>query len=157
MTVSITNSFLKNQRLLLILGGVFEIQSISRKSFWHKSESKMSFDRPNPEYLGFHAHIYYEKESFAAAQELVQKVKEALPWVEVGTMWQQNVGPHMKWSCQLHTSVAQFPELLYWLVRNRGTLTIFAHVLTGNDLYDHTQGVLWLGTSVPLNLSIFSV
>jgi DOPA 4,5-dioxygenase len=36
---------------------------------------------------------------------------------------------------------------------NRGGLTVFAHALSGDALKDHTEHILWLGASEPLNLS----
>ena len=32
---------------------------------------------------------------------------------------------------------------------------ILVHPLTGDDYFDHTQGVMWLGESVELDLSKF--
>jgi DOPA 4,5-dioxygenase len=39
-------------------------------------------------------------------------------------------------------------------VLNRDGLTIFAHTSTGEDLADHTEHVIWFGTSEPLELSV---
>ena len=106
--------------------------------------------------LGIHAHVYYDEKTFSNAVSLVAKVKEKLPLVQVGTLWKKPVGPHPRWSCQLSCHKEQFAELLFWLVQERGQLTIFAHIVTGDDVFDHTQGVIWLGESEKLNLHIFS-
>ena len=105
---------------------------------------------------GFHAHVYYDESTFADASLLIAKTKEALAFVEAGTVWTKKVGPHPRWSCQLSCPNEHFAELLFWLVQERKGLTIFAHILTGDDLYDHTQGVIWLGESEQLNLEIFA-
>jgi len=41
-----------------------------------------------------------------------------------------------------------------WLAVNRKGLTVFVHGLSGDDIYDHTELVLWLGESVELDLSV---
>ncbi|MFT7095134.1 MAG: DOPA 4,5-dioxygenase [Alcanivorax sp.] len=38
---------------------------------------------------------------------------------------------------------------------SRNGLTVFVHGLSGDDLRDHTELVMWLGESLPLDLSIF--
>ncbi len=35
---------------------------------------------------------------------------------------------------------------------NRKGLTVLVHGVTGDDIYDHTELVLWLGESLKLNL-----
>ncbi|MEC8282286.1 MAG: DOPA 4,5-dioxygenase family protein [Pseudomonadota bacterium] len=34
-------------------------------------------------------------------------------------------------------------------------MTVFVHGLSGEDWRDHTDLVIWLGPSVPLNLAMF--
>jgi len=46
--------------------------------------------------------------------------------------------------------------VIAWLMLNRGELTVFAHAMTGDALKDHTDHVLWLGASEPLNLAALS-
>ena len=37
---------------------------------------------------------------------------------------------------------------------NRGDVDVFIHPNTGDDLLDHTQHIMWIGESYPLNLSV---
>ena len=46
-----------------------------------------------------------------------------------------------------------FGTLLPWLIKSRGGLTIFVHAETGDELWDHTEHVLWLGPSEELDLT----
>ncbi len=100
----------------------------------------------------FHAHIYYEAQSFLAARALVEAVRKRFP-VSVGKMHQGPVGPHPRWSCQLEFKPDVFGKLIPWLLLNRKGLTIFVHPDTGDDLKDHTDHTLWMGKMETLNLS----
>ncbi len=103
----------------------------------------------------FHAHIYYDPEEIELAKQLAAAAQARFP-VAVGHFHLRPVGPHPRGSCQLTVSTDQFGDVAQWLVLNRGSLTIFAHANTGDDLADHTQHVIWFGKSEELNLSIFS-
>jgi DOPA 4,5-dioxygenase len=49
-----------------------------------------------------------------------------------------------------------FAEVMPWLMVNRSGLTVFVHANTGDNLKDHTEHVIWLGPSEPLNLAAFA-
>ena len=76
--------------------------------------------------------------------------------VTVGRMHDKPVGPHPRGSCQLAFGPDQFAQVIPWLIVHRGGLTVFAHAETGDALKDHTEHVLWLGPSEPLNLAALS-
>jgi aromatic ring-cleaving dioxygenase len=103
----------------------------------------------------FHAHIYFDPEQVEQAKALGHAAHDRFGIAE-GHYHLRPVGPHPRGSCQLTVPTEQFGEVAQWLVLNRGGLTIFAHANTGNDLADHTDHVIWFGTSEPLNLSIFA-
>ena len=100
---------------------------------------------------GYHAHVYFDTASREKARDLCEAARQAFP-LSVGRMQEGPVGPHPRQSCQLAFATEQFGELIPWLIVNRNGLTIFAHALTGDALKDHTDHVLWLGPSEPLNL-----
>lgn len=104
----------------------------------------------------YHAHLYYsDEQGLAAARELAARAEQQFP-LRVGRFHQQPVGPHPLWSCQLSFLAEEFGRIIPWLALNRGSLDIFVHVGTGDDLFDHTQGVMWLGNSHALNLAAFT-
>ena len=103
----------------------------------------------------YHAHIYYDAETREQAEKLCKAAGQTLG-VKVGRMHDKPVGPHPRGSCQLTVKTEQLAKVLPWLVLNRGALTVFAHAQTGNALKDHTDHVIWLGPSEPLNLSALS-
>ncbi|MEP2718214.1 DOPA 4,5-dioxygenase family protein [Pseudophaeobacter sp.] len=103
---------------------------------------------------GYHAHVYFDATSLETAQSLCQKAV-SLFGVKMGHLHKGPVGPHPMGSCQLGASPAQFAQLLPWLALNRAGLVVFAHPETGKHLEDHRDHGIWLGTGLPLDLSIF--
>lgn len=104
----------------------------------------------------YHAHLYYDDEQgLAAAKALVANAEQHFS-LRVGRFHETPVGPHPLWSCQLSFAADDFADIVPWLALNRGALDIFVHAGTGDDLFDHTQGVMWLGNSHPLNLAVFN-
>jgi aromatic ring-cleaving dioxygenase len=104
---------------------------------------------------GYHAHVYFGADTVAQACALCAQAANRFD-VVMGRVHERAVGPHPMWSCQLAATTAQFGVLLPWLALNRAGLIVFAHPETGNDLADHRDHGIWLGTGLPLNLSIFS-
>ena len=102
----------------------------------------------------YHAHLYYHEANIEEAKQLADKIHTAYG-VKVGTFHRKPVGPHPVWSCQLSIPVEKFAETIPWLLLNHGTIDIFVHPNTGNDLIDHTQHIMWIGKSYDLKLSIF--
>lgn len=102
----------------------------------------------------FHAHIYFDPEELQRAQALAAAAAAKFG-VPVGHFHTRPVGPHPRGSCQLTVPRDLFGDFAQWIALNRDGLTIFAHTSTGEDLADHTQHVIWFGTSEPLDLSIF--
>lgn len=103
---------------------------------------------------GWHAHVYFDAETKPAAQALCEEAAHRFG-VTMGRMHDAPVGPHPMGSCQLSVPPEAFAALVPWLALNRDGLTVFAHAETGDALADHTRHVLWLGESLPLDLSIF--
>ncbi|MEP4038472.1 MULTISPECIES: DOPA 4,5-dioxygenase family protein [unclassified Pseudophaeobacter] len=103
----------------------------------------------------YHAHVYFDAESVAEARTLCETAAAEFG-VPMGRVHEKPVGPHPMWSCQLAATPEQFAKLLPWLALNRGELIIFAHPETGNELEDHRDHGIWLGTGLDLDLTIFS-
>jgi DOPA 4,5-dioxygenase len=103
------------------------------------------------EIKGYHAHVYYDPASKAAAGALRDKVAAAFE-VELGRWHDAPVGPHPCSSYQIAFGPELFATLVPWLALNRGDLTVFVHPNTGDALADHSAHVMWLGESRALNL-----
>ena len=103
---------------------------------------------------GYHAHVYFDAATIEQARSLCEQAV-GLFGVGMGRMHEKAVGPHPMWSCQLAASAEQFSRLLPWLALTRGGLIVFAHPESGDELADHRDHGIWLGTGLELDLSIF--
>lgn len=108
-----------------------------------------------PQITGFHAHVYFDAHSVEKARALCERATQRFPFLQMGRVHQQAVGPHPDWSCQLSFGSAIAGEVLSWLALNRDGLVVFTHPLTGNELADHRDHAIWMGAVRPLDLSIF--
>ena len=104
----------------------------------------------------FHAHIYFDPEQVDRARALAAAVRARFD-IGVGHFHLQPVGPHPRGSCQMTVQPQDFGDVASFLALHRDGLTIFAHASTGDDVADHTQHVIWFGSSEPLNLAIFGL
>ncbi|PSW21816.1 4,5-dioxygenase [Photobacterium sanctipauli] len=110
--------------------------------------------RPVNAHDQYHAHVYFDNETLAFATDLCTTVGDKFG-LKVGRIHQKPVGPHTQWSCQILFSRGEFEELIPWLDKHRGDLSILVHGSTGDDLADHTTNAYWLGDAVELDLSRF--
>ena len=112
--------------------------------------------RPQNLHKAYHAHVYFDADTVAQARALVAEAGQLFK-VQVGRVHEKLVGPHPRWSCQLAFSASEFDKLIPWLDAHRGSLDVFVHGQTGEDLKDHTDHAYWLGNEHRLDLSIFGV
>lgn len=103
----------------------------------------------------YHAHIYFDAARREDARQLCERAGQIFR-VTVGRLHDKPVGPHPRGSCQLAFEPEVFGEVVPWLMANRSGLTVLAHANTGDNLKDHTEHVIWLGSSETLNLAAFS-
>jgi DOPA 4,5-dioxygenase len=102
----------------------------------------------------WHAHIYFDTTRRDAAWALRELITAELGGViEMGRFHEKPVGPHPMWSYQLAFPAANFAQVVSWLALNHGTLDVFVHPNTDDELRDHRDSALWLGRSYALNLA----
>ena len=105
------------------------------------------------EIKGYHAHIYYDPATRAAAAQ----VREGLSQfnVELGRWHDEPVGPHLKSMYQAAFSAEEFGRVVPWLMLNREGLDVLVHPRTGGDATgDHLDRSLWLGKKLELNMDV---
>lgn len=107
-----------------------------------------------PQIRGYHAHIYYDAGSLPAARTLCETVRDRFG-ADMGRMHERAVGPHPEWSCQLAFGPEKLGDILPWLALNRQGLTVFLHPDTGQELEDHRDRAIWMGSMPALKLEIF--
>lgn len=100
---------------------------------------------------GYHAHVYYDADSKAAATELREAIGARFE-VRLGRMHDRPIGPHPEWSYQVAFAPALFGSLIPWLALNRKGLTVFVHPETGDDVPDHSEHAIWLGRQAEIDL-----
>lgn len=106
----------------------------------------------NPERIkDWHAHVYFDPASRDAAWALRERIEKTFD-IDMGRFHEKPVGPHPRFSYQVHFRNDQLASLISWLTLNRGDLTVFVHPNTGEALEDHRDRAVWLGQQVPLNL-----
>ena len=105
----------------------------------------------SPEALhGYHAHIYYNDETFPIATKLRDTLATDVP-VQIG----RNAGiagPHPVPQIQIIFKKDAFQSVVPWLMLNREGLDILVHPLSDDEYDDHTINALWLGTPVALKI-----
>ncbi len=104
---------------------------------------------------GYHAHVYFNEKTLEQARDLCEQAATEFD-IQMGRMHQRPVGPHPCWSCQLAFTPQQFADVVPWLALHRGGLTVFIHPQSGDDLIDHRDYAIWMGTVESLNLSLFT-
>jgi DOPA 4,5-dioxygenase len=101
----------------------------------------------------WHAHIYFDAGSRDSARAFRDTVTAQFGGrVEMGRFHERPVGPHPQWSYQVSFAPAQFADVVSWLVLNHGSLDVFVHPNTGNELRDHRDCAIWIGRSYQLDL-----
>ncbi len=106
---------------------------------------------------GWHAHVYFDPGTRPRAERLRAAIAGRYgDAVTLGRWRETPVGPHSKAMYQVAFPGSLFAEFLPWLMANRQGLDVLVHARSGlSDLVDHTEGALWLGRSLPLDLTPF--
>ena len=108
--------------------------------------------RPIEDIESYHAHIYYDDVTRAEAASLREAIEQGFD-VTMGRWRDELVGPHPQAMYQVAFESSQFPTLVPWLMLNHGTLDVLIHPNTGDDVPDHRDLALWLGTKLELNIA----
>jgi DOPA 4,5-dioxygenase len=98
----------------------------------------------------YHAHVYYDGATKNVAGELRREIGRHFN-VVVGRWHDTLVGPHPVSFYQVAFSKELFAPFVQWLSVNRCGLSILIHPNTGDAYEDHTDNMMWLGDSLPLN------
>lgn len=100
---------------------------------------------------GYHAHIYYDADTQAAAREVRLGLEGRFHCV-LGRWHDKPVGPHPRSMYQVAFDPEEFSKIVPWLMLNRRGLDILVHPNTGDAAEDHDVNPLWLGTKQPLDI-----
>jgi len=103
---------------------------------------------------GWHAHIYYDPTHTRAIAERLREQIGARFNVVLGRWHDINVGPHPQAMYQVAFGNEVFSELVAYLAINRDGLTVLIHPETGDEVADHRDHSIWMGSILRLDLSI---
>jgi aromatic ring-cleaving dioxygenase len=101
---------------------------------------------------GYHAHVYYDTATRPLVQRLAEAIGDKFP-VQFGGFRDSSVGPHPIANLRINFTVAEFQNVVPWLMLNREGLDVLIHPLTDDSVDDHSRYALWLGTPIPLKLA----
>ena len=91
-------------------------------------------------------------------ENVIEEFKDDIAHKKIGNykIWHEQVGPHPSGYGMFEFDVRDsnsFLKLLNFYQLNHGQLSVLIHPKTNQgDLFDHTQGALWLGPQLDLNL-----
>jgi DOPA 4,5-dioxygenase len=105
----------------------------------------------SPDVRGYHAHVYYDQETFPVARRLSEALAANLP-VQVGRLHDNPIGPHPVSQFAAIFEADAFQTVIPWFMLNREGLNILIHPLTDDMVDDHTVYALWLGSPIDLKL-----
>ncbi len=103
----------------------------------------------------FHAHVYFDRARRQQAIDLRREVGRRFA-VPVGALYDRPIGPHSKGTFQVLFDIEAFGRIVPWLMQHRGDLDVLVHGDSGDDLIDHTQHVVWLGSTQKLHTEMFA-
>lgn len=102
---------------------------------------------------GYHIHVYFEAATRPQAEHLRDAITASFPKVAMGRWHDKPVGPHPDCSYQVAFGPAEFSDLVPFVAKRREGLNVFLHGLSGDDIRDHTDLAMWMGSSRPLVMS----
>lgn len=106
--------------------------------------------RPYTDIKSYHAHIYFDEDTYEKAALLRQWSIERFP-VELGNWNLEPRGPHVTPSFYFGFANDLFPVVVPWLQLNSLGLTILLHPNTSDPRADHLHYALWVNRAQPVN------
>ncbi len=106
--------------------------------------------RPYTDIRSYHAHVYFDEDTYAKAARLRQWVIERFP-VELGNWNLEPRGPHVTPSFYFGFTNDLLPVVVPWLQLNSLGLTILLHPNSDDPRADHLYYTLWVNRSQPVN------
>ncbi|KAJ3150375.1 hypothetical protein HDU89_003155 [Geranomyces variabilis] len=112
----------------------------------------------------WHFHTYFlqnNTQSTATATSIYNSLNKHLAnkdfiAVPLHTVNQGPIGPHLIGSFETWCPKEYFHTVYQWFLLNRAGLSILIHPLTREEVRDHSERAVWMGTPLPLDLTKLS-
>jgi aromatic ring-cleaving dioxygenase len=103
----------------------------------------------------YHAHIYFLVNEIALATQVRENIIKALPQLTyTGQLIPIPIGPHPKPMFELHIPASHINYAMATIDALRSELSVLVHPVQADELDAHTNAARWLGTKLPLDLSV---
>ena len=101
----------------------------------------------------FHAHIYFTAATRERAVAFRDKLLAAFPrdLLQVYRLFDQPIGPHPVGMFEADFHAPAFDRVVDYLRAERDGLDILVHQNTEDEVWNHSEGALWLGDVQPLD------
>lgn len=101
----------------------------------------------------YHAHTYFDKSSRSSAAALRARLQQEFAGrVRIHGLIDEPIGPHSLPMFEMDIVSDDIDAVKAWLSAHHGVHSILIHPLTGDDLADHRDFPMWIGTPLPLDL-----
>ena len=131
---------------------------MASKQFNETSSKKVPADQPEDTLYGYHVHIYFDgtEENEQKARRTLARLDAQFPETlqEVHRLG-RNVGPHLSPNFSSTIMPEDFGKIVSWLQLHSDGLSILIHPVTNDDMRDHRDCTMWIGTPEALDLSFF--
>ncbi len=103
---------------------------------------------------GYHVHVYFhDAESKSKASSLREEMQQRFQ-IKISPLFEQADinDPHQRPMFFAQFPAREFADVVPWVMLNQNGLNVFIHPKTGDDLADHRDYPMWLGSVLPINL-----
>jgi DOPA 4,5-dioxygenase len=108
----------------------------------------------------FHFHVYFYqnnaesvKEAVALHNKIQALVKSGFFHPVPGKIYHEPFMPHLIGSYEVWCAREHFARTYAWFLLNRGNLSVLVHPLTLEEIKDHSDRAVWMGSPFPLDFS----
>jgi len=103
---------------------------------------------------GYHVHVYFhDAESKSKAIAMREEMNKRFQ-IKISRLFDEVDldDPHQRPMFFANLPASEFADVVPWVMLNQNGLNIMIHPISGNDLADHRDYPLWLGSVLTVNL-----
>ena len=103
---------------------------------------------------GYHVHVYFHDAKSKAKASLLREEMQQRFQIKISRLFEEadKNDPHQRPMFFARFSAREFADVVPWVMLNQNGLNVFIHPQTGDDLADHRDYPMWLGSVLPINL-----